>query len=80
MHSQAFYYLVAAKVPEPVVRKTLSEIRHDGARSPARVFAHRMKQYAADALAAPRHRDIQSALAELSRLKAVGSLSENGRV
>ncbi len=49
-HSQAFYYLVAAKVPEAVVRRTLSEIRHDGAREPARVFAHRMKAYAAEAL------------------------------
>lgn len=76
-HSQAFYYLVAAKVPEPVVRKTLSEIRHDGARSPARVFVHRMKQYAADALAAPRHHNIRSELAELGRSKAVGSHSED---
>lgn len=75
-HSQAFYYLVAAKVPEQVIRKTLSEIRNDGARSPARVFAHRMKQYAADRLAGPNHRDIRSSIAELSRNKMVGSHSE----
>jgi hypothetical protein len=74
-HSQAFYYLVAAKVPEHVVRKTLSEIRHDGARSPAKVFAHRMKQYAADVLEPPHH-DIRSALTDLSRSKTVGSRSE----
>jgi hypothetical protein len=71
-HSHAFYYLVAAKVPEHVVRRTLSEIKHDGAREPARVFAHRMKRYAADALAPSRNDDIQSALAELSRRKTVG--------
>lgn len=76
-HSQAFYYLVAAKVPEHVVRKTLSEIRHDGARSPARVFAHRMKQYAADALAGSRHKGIRSELAELSRRKTVGERAES---
>lgn len=76
-HSQAFYYLVAAKVPAHIVHRALSEIRHDGARSPARVFVHRMKQYAADALAAPRHPDIRSELTELGRRKAVGSHSED---
>jgi hypothetical protein len=45
-HSQAFYYLVAAKVPEQVIRKALSEIKNDGARFPAKVFVHRMKAYA----------------------------------
>lgn len=68
-HSQAFYYLVAAKVPEAVVRRTLSEIRHDGARSPARVFAHRMKAYAADAIVRSRQEDIRSAVAALGLQK-----------
>ena len=54
-----------------MVRRALSEIKHDGARSPAKVFAHRMKQYAAEMLAAPRQYDLQSALAELSRGKSV---------
>jgi hypothetical protein len=75
-HSQAFYYLVAAKVPERVVRTALSEIKHDGARHPAKVFAHRMKQYAAEMLSAPRQYDIQSALAELSRGKTIGPRPE----
>jgi hypothetical protein len=75
-HSQAFYYLVAAKVPEPVVRRVLSEIKHDGARHPAKVFAHRMKQYAAERLSAPRQYDLQSALAELSRGKTFGPRPE----
>lgn len=75
-HSQAFYYLVAAKVPEHVVRKTLSEIKNDGARFPARVFAHRMKQHAAEALAGSPRRDIRSALADLSQRKTVGTRRE----
>jgi hypothetical protein len=75
-HSQAFYYLVAAKVPEHTIRKTLSEIRNDGARSPARVFAHRMKQYAADTLGASRHYDISAKLSDLSHHKTVGAHTE----
>jgi hypothetical protein len=49
-HSQAFYYLVAAKVPESVIRHALAEIKQGGARFPARVFTSRMKTYAADTL------------------------------
>lgn len=79
-HSQAFYYLVAAKVPERVVRKTLSEIKHDGARSPAKVFAHRMKQYATERLAVPQQHDISAALLELTRHKSVGLSSEESRL
>ncbi len=45
-HSERFYQLVAAKIPEQVIRLTLSEIRVDGAREPARVFTYRMNQYA----------------------------------
>jgi hypothetical protein len=49
-HSQAIYYLVAAKVPESVIRDALAEIKKGGARSPARVFTSRMKTYVADTL------------------------------
>jgi hypothetical protein len=49
-HSHAFYYLVAAKVPESVIRHALAEIKQGGARSPARVFTSRMKTYVADTL------------------------------
>jgi hypothetical protein len=49
-HSQAFYYLVAAKVPESVIRHALADIKQGGARFPARVFTSRMKTYAADTL------------------------------
>jgi hypothetical protein len=49
-YSQAFYYLVASKVPESVIRHALAEIKQGGARYPARVFTSRMKTYAADTL------------------------------
>ncbi len=45
-HSEKFYRLVAAKIPENIIRETLSEIKTDGARNPAKVFTHRMKLYA----------------------------------
>jgi phage replication O-like protein O len=44
--SARFYELVAAKVPEAVIRETLSEIKADGARHPARLFTYRMQRYA----------------------------------
>jgi hypothetical protein len=44
--SSKFYELVAAKIPEPVIRKTLSEIRVDGARDPAKLFTYKMQRYA----------------------------------
>jgi hypothetical protein len=45
-HSQPFYALVAAKIPESVIRQKLSEIKHGGAHSPAKVFTSAMKGYA----------------------------------
>lgn len=45
-HSLNFYRLVAVKVPENIIRRTLSEIKVDGARSPAKVFTYRMQKYA----------------------------------
>ena len=44
--SLKFYELVAAKVPEQVIRETLAEVRADGARSPAKLFTYKIKQYA----------------------------------
>jgi phage replication O-like protein O len=44
--SQKFYALVAAKVPESVIRRTLAEIKADGAKYPERVFTYRMNLYA----------------------------------
>jgi hypothetical protein len=44
--SQKFYHLVAAKIPEGVIRETLSEVRADGARSPAKLFTYKIQRYA----------------------------------
>jgi hypothetical protein len=46
--SQRFYHLVAAKIPEGVIRETLSEVRADGARSPAKLFTYKIKKYAVE--------------------------------
>ncbi len=45
-HSYRFYRHVAARIPEDVIRKALSEIKSDGAENPAKVFTFRMNQYA----------------------------------
>jgi hypothetical protein len=68
-HSQAFYYLVAAKIPANVIHTALSEIKHDGAASPARVFTYRMKHYAEKRLAKDSHLPMLTALAELTQSK-----------
>jgi hypothetical protein len=44
--SRRFYELVAAKIPEGVIRETLSQIKADGARDPAKLFTYRMQRYA----------------------------------
>jgi hypothetical protein len=44
--SVKFYELVAAKIPEQVIRETLSEVRADGARDPAKLFTYKIQRYA----------------------------------
>ena len=44
--SSRFYELVAAKIPEPVIRETLAEVKADGARSPAKLFTYKIQRYA----------------------------------
>jgi hypothetical protein len=44
--STRFYHLLAAKVPEAVIRRALAEVKADGARHPARLFTYKMKRYA----------------------------------
>jgi hypothetical protein len=44
--SVKFYELVAAKIPEAVIRETLAEVRVDGARDPARLFTYKIQRYA----------------------------------
>lgn len=45
-HSKAFYRLVAAKIPEAIIRKAIAEIKADGAREPAKLFTYKMKSFA----------------------------------
>jgi hypothetical protein len=45
-HSLPFYTLVAAKIPESVIRQKLAEIKQGGVYSPAKVFTSTMKTYA----------------------------------
>jgi hypothetical protein len=44
--SEKFYRLVAAKIPEAVIREALSAIRIDGAENPAKLFTFKMQRYA----------------------------------
>ena len=44
--SRKFYALVAAKIPETVIREALSSIRVDGAKHPAKLFTYKMQRYA----------------------------------
>ncbi len=44
--SEKFYRLVAAKIPEAVIREALSAIRVDGAEHPAKLFTFKMQRYA----------------------------------
>ena len=44
--SLKFYELVAAKIPEQVIREVLSEVKVDGARSPAKLFTYKIQRYA----------------------------------
>jgi hypothetical protein len=49
-HSLGFYRLIAAKVPEAVIRQALAEIKVDGAKNPAKLFTYKMKTYALEQL------------------------------
>jgi hypothetical protein len=59
-HSQAFYYLVAAKIPESEIWRALSEIKESKPQSPAAVFTSRMKNYATTQLAKKRLNSVYS--------------------
>jgi hypothetical protein len=61
-----FYYLVASKVPEREIYATLSSLKQGGATSPAKVFASRMKSYAAQQ-ADTRSQSLHSAMQEIQK-------------
>ena len=70
-HSKAFYYLVAAKIPEHFIWQTLSEIKQGNADSPAAVFTARMKDYASEQIAKNNFEDMFSTK-ELAQKMSVG--------
>ncbi|MCB0094153.1 MAG: replication protein [Caldilineaceae bacterium] len=49
-HSERFYNLIAARIPEDIIRQALAEIKADGADEPPKLFTHKMKIYALRAL------------------------------
>jgi hypothetical protein len=67
-HSQPFYALVAAKIPESVIRQKLAEIKQGGAYSPAKVFTSAMKTYAATLLQKQERAVLSSARKDLFRV------------
>ena len=57
-HSEAFYRLVARKVPEAFIRRTLSEVKQGGAESAPKVFTAKIMEYTQETLASIRGTDI----------------------
>jgi len=49
-HSERFYLMIAARVPEQVIHQVLSEIKADGAIDAPKLFTHKMKSYALNTL------------------------------
>jgi hypothetical protein len=62
--SLPFYYLVASRVPKREIYAALSSIKQGGATSPPKVFANRMKNYAAQR-ADTRTTSLHSAMQEM---------------
>ena len=67
-HSQRFYALVAAKVPENVIRQKLSEIKQGQTHSPAKVFTSAMKAYATAVLQKQKVSSLISSRKDLFRI------------
>ena len=67
-HSEPFYALVAAKIPESVIRQKLSEIKQGKTRSPAKVFTSAMKAYATAVLQKKEMSSLTSVRKDLFRI------------
>ncbi len=63
-HSTGFYHLVARKVPETVIRRSLAEIKQGKVRSGPKVFTHDMMAYADTHLDRAGDRPARDVLAE----------------
>jgi hypothetical protein len=66
-HSATFYRLVARKIPEGFIRKTLAELKEGHAASPARVFTSTMTEYAERAREPKSETDIDDSRRALAR-------------
>ncbi len=73
-HSTGFYHLVARKVPETVIRRSLAEIKQGRVRSGPKVFTHDMMAYAATHLDRASARPARDELAE-SRQRLVARMT-----
>ncbi|MCB0486092.1 MAG: replication protein [Flavobacteriaceae bacterium] len=49
-HSERFYKLIAARIPEDIIRKAISEIKADGAEEPPKLFTYKMNKYTIERL------------------------------
>lgn len=65
-HSEAFYRLVARKVPETIIRRRLSEVRQGGAVSAPKVFTTKIMEYAEEVLAFTQGADLAEERVALS--------------
>ena len=65
-HSERFYLLVARKVPESFIRKTLLELKQGRVASPARVFTSKVMAFAREAQDAARGASLSTERERLS--------------
>ncbi len=48
--ARKYYLLVASRIPEPIIRQHLAEVKADNPKNPVTLFTHRMQKYADDYL------------------------------
>lgn len=66
-HSWRFFFLVAGKVPERIIRRTLAEATSGSARNPAKVFTSRMHKYARERYKSEHEKELQASRYALGR-------------
>lgn len=67
--SKPFYHLVAAKIPESVIRQKLSELKQGNLQSPAKVFVSSIKNYVTEMLQKQKMQGLYS-----EQYKSIGKL------
>jgi hypothetical protein len=66
-HSKQFYLLVARKVPEQLIRRTLAELKEGEVKSPARVFTSKILEYVDTALEKTNGKEIDQTRKNLAK-------------